>query len=259
MFSLKGITKVLLGAACAAALATAARAADAVIEEAVIVEPGFSWTGLYIGVNAGYSWGDFDHGFDVAAFPPFFDGISEVLETSADGATGGAQIGYNWQVNSLVFGVEADIQAADLDGSDSSTFEFFPPSPVPIAVGLDTEVETELDWFGTARLRLGYVPTERLMVYGTGGFAFGETTTSASAAISVQDVPIAGDEISETTSRTGWAAGAGAEYALTNNWTVKTEYLYTDLGTEDVLAEELLTLDSEVKFHTVRVGLNYKF
>ena len=165
------------------------------------------------------------------------------------------QIGYNWQMGNFVLGVEADAQAANVEGSASQTFPF-----VPIAT-VEADASTELDWFGTARLRLGYVPTERLLIYGTGGFAFGETTTNASYAVT--GLVNLSDSLSEKTSRTGWAAGAGAEYALTDNWTVKAEYLYTDLGEEDVLNidETALSasLNSDVKFHTVRLGVNYKF
>src|SRR5688572_16068589 len=102
-----------------------ALAADAVLyeqpPEAVVIEPGFTWTGLYIGANVGYSWGDFDHVFDLAPVDFIIElpGVTDTFEADADGVTGGAQIGYNWQVNKFVFGVEADIQAASLDGTYS--------------------------------------------------------------------------------------------------------------------------------------------
>jgi outer membrane immunogenic protein len=248
----KSLTRLLLGVVCTVALTTAVNAADAVVEEAVVLEPGFTWTGLYIGANVGYSWGDFDHEFeaDVELIGPFgtsFDG-------DAEGVTGGVQIGYNWQIGNFVVGIEADAQASDVEGGATQFFDFD-------LVTIDTEASTKLDWFGTARLRAGFVPTERLLIYGTGGFAFGETTTNAS--YSVEGLVALSDSLSEKTSRTGWSAGAGAEYAFTDNWTIKGEYLYTDLGEEDVLSieEDLFaaSLNSEVKFHTVRLGVNFHF
>jgi len=251
----KHCAKLLLGAACAAVLTTAASAADAVVEEAIILEPGFTWTGLYVGANVGYSWGDFDHEFEAAA--DALGDFSTSFDADADGVTGGVQIGYNWQLGNFVLGVEADAQASNVEGSASQLFEFTDI----FSTTIEADAGTELDWFGTARVRLGYVPTERLMIYGTGGFAFGETTTNASYFVS--SIIDFGDSLSEKTSRTGWAAGAGAEYAFTDNWTFKAEYLYTDLGEEDVLVidETLFTasLNSDVKFHTVRLGVNYKF
>lgn len=247
---------ILAGAACAAALATAANAADAVVEEAaVIVEPGFTWTGGYIGANIGYGWADFEQAFnaDVIVIGP----LSEEFNADGDGILGGAQAGFNWQTGQFVFGVEVDVQAADIDGSANRFFDFNPVAT------LDADVSTEIDWFGTARGRIGFVPTERLMIYGTGGFAFGETTSTAS----YEAVPIVGpavsDSASSTDTRTGWAAGAGAEYAFADNWTLKAEYLYVDLGEETFLnlQDDLFEADltSDVTLQTVRLGINYKF
>lgn len=250
----KAFTRLLLGAACAACMSSAANAADAVVEEAVILEPGFTWTGLYIGANVGYSWADLNHQLEAdSILGPF----SDDFDAEDDGIIGGAQIGYNWQVDNFVFGVEADVQAADIEGSATNTYLF------PFVAIVDVTARTKLDWFGTARVRAGFVPAERLMVYATGGFAFGETTSTASYVGDSIGGPF-GDQATEKTTRTGWAAGAGAEYAFADHWSLKAEYLYTDLGDEDFLnlAEPLLfeaDLSSEVKFHTVRLGLNYKF
>jgi outer membrane immunogenic protein len=254
--------KAMLTSAALILMTGTAFAADAVVyeqpPEAVVIEPGFTWTGLYIGANVGYSWGDFDHTFDLAPVDlgGGIPGVTDTFEADADGITGGAQIGYNWQVNNFVFGVEADIQASDVQAAYSQTAGIGP-------VEVTTEVGTDLDWFGTARLRLGYVPTERLMLYGTGGFAFGRTTSFGRISAVIPFIGPFDEQVSESKTRTGWAAGAGAEYALTNNWTIKTEYLYTDLGEEEYFNfnEDPInfTLASEVKFHTVRVGVNYKF
>nr|WP_287335715.1 outer membrane beta-barrel protein [Mesorhizobium sp.] len=200
-------TKVFLGAASATLLTVAAHAADSVASEqppeAVLV-PGFTWTGFYVGANVGYSSGDFDH--PIYGDPIFLDPISDVLESDGDGVTGGVQIGYNWQVNSFVLGVEADIQAASVDGTFRHSDSFF----LNQVLFIDTAINTKLDWFGTARLRAGYVPTERLMIYGTGGFAFGETTSSARFdGEGAFGGSFSADGESKSTTRTGWAAGRG--------------------------------------------------
>lgn len=250
-------TAILAGAACAAALGTAANAADAVVEEAaVIVEPGFTWTGGYIGVNVGYGWGDFEQDFN-ATSPFLLDPLNEGFDADGDGILGGAQAGFNWQTGQFVFGVEVDVQAANIDGGANRFFDFG-------LATLDADVSTEIDWFGTARGRIGFVPTERLMIYGTGGLAFGETTSTASyEAVTSIGSPI-GDSASSKDTRTGWAAGAGAEYAFADNWTLKAEYLYVDLGEETFLNLEEpgifeADLTSDVTLQTVRLGINYKF
>ena len=264
MSASKGLVRLLIGAACVAGLTGAANAADVLVEEAIVLEPGISWTGLYVGLNAGYSWGDFDHTANVDPIDLIvtdFPGFSGTFGADADGFSGGAQAGFNWQVNGFVFGVEADIQAANLDGRVSGTEVFDLPivGEVPVTVG----ASTELDWFGTARLRAGFLPTERLLVYGTGGFAFGRTTSTASISAVLPVFGEIGDETSSSDTRTGWAAGGGVEYAIDDNWSIKGEYIYTDLGEEEVFsfAEDPLFADltSDVKFHTVRIGVNYSF
>ena len=205
----------------------------------------------FIGANIGYGWGDFEQAFDAEVI--ILGPLSEGFDADGDGILGGAQAGFNWQTGQFVFGVEVDVQAVNIDGGANRFFDFG-------LATLDADVSTEIDWFGTARGRIGFVPTERLMVYGTGGFAFGETTSSAS-----YDAGIFGsDSASSKDTRTGWAAGAGAEYAFADNWTLKAEYLYVDLGEEtflNLVEPGLLEADltSDVTLQTVRLGINYKF
>lgn len=102
--------------------------------------------------------------------------------------------------------------------------------------------------------------SDRFVVYATGGLAYGQTTSSIS--VSIDGVPLFDPSI--TNDRLGWTVGAGVEYALTDNVTFKTEYLYADLGSAEILNEDLgggmnVTMDSAVAFHTVRAGLNLQF
>ncbi|MDR0254107.1 MAG: porin family protein [Brucellaceae bacterium] len=207
---------------------TSAFAADAIVynEPAPVVADTFSWTGGYIGLNAGYAGGQ--NKLNV------YDGLS--AKDNSNGFLGGIQAGYNWQFDQTIVGIETDFQGAGLKSKAELSFN-----------GQSEAAEAKINWFGTTRVRLGYTPVDRFMVYATGGVAYGKIKASAY-------------DFSQSDTKVGYTVGAGAEYALTNNVTLKTEYLYTDLGKlklDDVNGERF----GEVKapFHTVRVGVNYKF
>jgi len=225
-------------------------AADAIVSEPVpVTVDTFSWTGGYIGINAGYAGGKFKHPFSLN--DELFDETlaSGSVDFNASGFVGGVQVGYNWQLdNGIVLGAEADFQGSTVKGDISANVD-----------ELSAEAETKVEWFGTVRARLGYAATERFLVYGTGGLAYGKVKSSYSLSDGVDSY---GESASKT--KAGWTIGAGAEYAIDNNWTLKTEYLYTDLGKRNLInytSDDLynISLDSKVKFHTVRVGVNYKF
>jgi outer membrane immunogenic protein len=144
--------KILLSTVAFVGLTVTAAAADLPSRMAPVMAapvPVFTWTGFYIGVNAGYGWGnDDDRGFDV------------VNRGSNDGGfVGGAQLGYNYQMGMFVLGAETDIQYADLGGN------FVVDG---VRYGNDNE------FFGTTRLRAG-VAFDRFMVYATGGIAYGDS------------------------------------------------------------------------------------
>jgi outer membrane immunogenic protein len=229
----------LIAASAALLVSTSAYAADVVIDQAPMPEApiaaAYDWTGGYIGVNAGGGFGEFKH----PATGPGVPGGS-FLDVSAGGFLGGVQAGYNWQSGQMIYGVEADFQASSVDAEVSNLF-----------IGGGTLLKTKVDWFGTLRARIGYTPVDRFMVYGTGGLAYGRVKTETLIG------PAGG--ISSSDTKAGWTVGGGAEYAVNTNWTIKTEYLYTDLGKSDVYSAGGTTLENDVAFHTVRVGLNYKF
>ena len=119
-----------------------------------------------------------------------------------------------------------------------------------ITDGVGDFYHTKQDWFGTVRGRVGYA-WDRTLIYATGGFAYGN----------VEDRyfdPVVGTTSSSST-RTGWTVGGGAEYAFTDNWTVKGEYLYVDLDDQRISAPVVDDVTFEHKFNVVRLGLNYKF
>lgn len=263
--------KLVFISAAMALVTTSAYAADAVVVEdvAIIAPDTFSWTGGYIGINSGYAGGKFKNDFDnysggieARAIDP--NGLDGSYEDNASGFVGGVQIGYNWQLNNgWVVGAEADFQGSTLKSKNSITsdYGFYSDS---------SEIKTKVDWFGTVRARVGYTPTERLLVYGTGGLAYGKVKTSYNWQYDIDGENFIDTGFSTSKTKAGWTIGAGAEYAITNNWTFKSEYLYTDLGKANSRATlydynengafgATGDVSSSVKFHTVRVGLNYKF
>lgn len=196
------------------------------------VLPNHNWTGLYAGVNAGAVLSQ-----DRATVRNFI-GASDI---AGSGFTGGVQVGYNWQFGpNWVAGVEGDIGRL---GINRSTSDF------GIAFGVKT------DWYGTVRGRFGY-STGPALLYATGGGAFVNIKNSFDTTFP----PVLAASKSETT--TGWVVGGGIEVALAQNWTAKTEYLYVDAGSQDVINPGIangLTTHFENRFHLFRYGLNYKF
>jgi outer membrane immunogenic protein len=203
-----------------------------------------SWTGLYLGANAGYSWGQ-------SKFDGTFAGGRAASDSEKiNGAIGGVQSGYNHQFGAWVFGWEADFQASGEKGG--STF--------PGAIAVIT-TDHKLEWFGTARSRLGFLATQSILLYGTAGVAYGQVKDSATVTL----VGIGSGTGTFKDVKAGWTAGGGVEGLLGNGWSAKLEYLYMDLGkTEQTLASPVLggTVATETRRTTdniVRAGLNYRW
>jgi len=193
----------------------------------------FSWHGTYVGVTAGYGWGDsrFDDG---ATSNPF----------DIKGFIAGGTIGGNLQLHGRwVVGIEADLSFSDISGS------FGPGNlgqPNGGAWGCGSgPCRTEVEWFGTLRGRVG--PTfGRTLMYATGGLAFGQVKSGIDNSATFQ------------TDRTnmGWTVGGGIEHSLSSNWSGKIEYLHVDLGWTSV-SNGFFKADAD--FDLVRAGLNYRF
>jgi outer membrane immunogenic protein len=258
------LTGLVAGAGAVSAADLPARTAP-IAPVAVPAVPIFTWTGFYAGVNAGYGWqNNEDSSFFVPAGtfgPGTAGGIVSFADDEGDGFVGGGQIGYNYQMGTFVIGVEADLQWADLGGSDGlATFPAsFPGTFVPAGAG------GGVDWFGTVRARLGFA-FDRALIYATGGFAYGGTDNG--------DTGFFDDGGDDT--RTGWALGGGVEYAFTQNLTFGLEGLWVNLdgdnrgtfvGTvEDptgdvvpVFAPGVDRGDDENDFFVARAKMNFKF
>lgn len=195
---------------------------------------GFNWSGAYVGGLIGYGWGDsrFDDGVPSNSF-------------DIDGFAGGLTVGYNYQFNpNWVVGVEGDVSLSGIKGSVGPG-NLGQPNGGAWTCG-SGPCTTEIPWYATARARLGYA-IDNLLIYGTGGVAVGRIESQ------IENDP---DWVTEKT-KFGWAAGAGIEYAFTQNWTVKGEYLHVDLGWTDRNAASDFKADAD--FDAVRFGINYKF
>src|SRR5262245_38233162 len=249
----------------------------------VYIDP-WTWTGFYIGLNGGYSWGRSTTNvgfFTVPAGVPIVPPAGSI--TSADlklnGGIFGGQIGYNWQFDrTWVFGLEADIQWSG--EKDSTLFRCAvapgggPPGPClpgltftpPGAAGGTTlAFDQRRQWFGTLRGRLGVLPSPTVLLYITGGLAYGELKTDLLlSGFTPFGVPVS-VAASQKDTKAGWVVGGGIEGRLWDNWTGKLEYLYMDLG--EASGSIINTAAgsgapwSSSRFHDniLRAGINYKF
>jgi outer membrane immunogenic protein len=260
------LATVFLGALLPVSGANAADLSYPVKAPPVVVIPVFSWTGFYLGANFGYGGDKFKYPF--SAYADEYD--DEELIDSADltgefklnssGFFGGGQIGYNYQFdNGWVAGIETDFQWSGIKGelSGNASLDF---NDVNV-LDADFSAGSEVEWFGTIRGRLGYA-WDKVFLYGTGGAAYGKVKSHYS--INIDDFS-AGDSVSDT--QWGWTVGAGLEYAITDHWTFKTEYLYVDLGSQTLFddggsfrdIQAGAKIDVETQFHTIKAGLNYKW
>jgi outer membrane immunogenic protein len=183
----------------------------------VAAVPVFTWTGFYVGLNAG--WGSRDSNDDTVFVPagtflPPFEGVSGIVSRGGsgnnDGFVGGGQIGYNFQFGSFVIGAEADIQWADFGGDNNVVFV---PAGFPASFVAAGGNNQSTDWFGTVRARAGFA-FDRALIYATGGFAYaGGGDDNNCGFVGGGAFCSGGDD-----TRTGWTIGGGVEYALPVNW-----------------------------------------
>jgi outer membrane immunogenic protein len=240
----------------------------------------WSWSGFYVGLNGGYSWGRSrtDIGFfnTVTGAPIATPGSITSNSFNLNGGVFGGQAGYNWQSGSFVAGVETDIQWS---GEKGSTNFFCAAAPgggafgacapgltftPPGATGVNLSVEQKLQWFGTLRGRVGGLVTPSVLAYVTYGLAYGEVKTNATLGGFTANGTAVAAAFSHSVTKGGWTVGAGLEGRLGGNWTGKVEYLYVDLGSISgtVINTPALigaTYNSKITDNIFRVGVNYHF
>jgi outer membrane immunogenic protein len=262
-----------------------------------------TWTGYYGGIQFGGGWSD-----EAVNFSPNDPVAAEILSgtigfpgeqpvanprISQSGPVGGFEAGYNWQAGpNWVLGLETDFSGSGMSGHASSTSTLI---GAPQFFTQTTTAEQRNDWYGTVRGRAGWLATPNLLLFGTGGFAYGRVGDSADYAqsglgsfistgpggVSVYCVNFAGAGAtcmvgSSSAIRTGWTVGGGVEGLLDQHWSAKIEYQFVDLGTETapITAVAVCTIATcgfsaptpasfnaafHDRFNVVRVGLNYRF
>lgn len=231
----------------------------------------FSWTGFYLGGNVGYGWNNSDVDFEPLPDAATFVFLNpQTLEPDPSGVIGGGQLGFNWQIGKwFVIGAETDFQGTDIEDNDRvEAFEGF------TANGTNPDrflaAHERVQWLGTVRGRIGIAPWCRMLIYGTGGLAYGNVDYSAQTNFGTTFFHGAAYPVDFTETNTGWCAGGGIEYAITHHWTVKVEYLHYDLGDESRTAiERIAGVPPAVPFFVhynfdtsgdiVRGGVNFKF
>jgi outer membrane immunogenic protein len=249
------LRKILMTTVAATALAGSAFAADLPSRRPPPVAyvppvPIFTWTGFYIGANAG---GAFRADNNFNNNNGFFPGVAPVaFANNGNGNNarfiGGGQAGVNWQINQFVLGVEGDGQV--LVGSNNNNNNNF--------FGFGNN-GNNTRFLGTVRAR-GGVAFDRLLIYGTGGLAFGTgPTINNFNPFLVGAGPFVNNTTNGNNWRVGYAVGAGVEYAFLNNWSVKAEYLFTDLGRTNNNNAFFANNAFRERNHIVRVGVNYHF
>jgi outer membrane immunogenic protein len=194
--------------------------------------PIYSWTGFYLGGNAGGAWAT---------------STNPLNTTETTGFIGGGQVGFNFFLPpGIVLGVEGDFDGLTNKSTD-------------ISFNGAVQHDHEIKWLSTARGRVGWA-FDRLLVYGTGGFAWAQEDVTRTQLATAGGIP-AGTVDQITNNRTGWTAGGGLEYAFLPNWTAKVEYLFADLGsvTNTFPNAGITNQTFDLHVNTVRAGVNYKF
>jgi len=219
--------------------------------------PIFTWTGVYIGGQIGYGWGK-ANGSIGDYFGDYF-----ASSTTTNGVIGGAHVGYNLQLNQFVIGLEGDVDGTSMSKNGT---HFFTPYGGLTTGNVNYSVNHSIE--GSIRGRLGYA-WDRVLVYATGGVAFAGFNGNACGGFTENATGAwFGGCRSNSTTRVGWTVGGGLEYAVTNNWSIRAEYRYSDFGHATQYATSwdypvLGALGAYSNRHftenRVQVGFSYKF
>lgn len=238
-----------------------------------------AWDGFYVGVHGGYATGEHkgvgtytDNTGSFAVLDPTENKID------LDGGFGGLQAGYNLQHGAIVYGIEGDVSWGDIKGDDT----FISDDGNNGTTDYTWNIKTEFDWLATLRGRVGFLVKPNLLIYGTGGVAWARTHSDET----VTGFPPQGFNPPQVTvlasaeeDHVGWVAGAGGEWLMDHNWSLKVEWQHIDFGHADTrfsgtaypgtapcpgapLCSFAYSNDSfpgSLELDTFRVGVNYKF
>ena len=245
---------------------TTAAAADMPAKAAAKAAPPYQWTGCYIGLNAGGGASGAD--FTTTVGPGTHLVPADAAEVANDGTgsadvsdyVAGGQAGCNWQTGTLVLGLEGDFDAFRSTAQFANDTNALPVAGVPFVVGQALRT----DYLATVRPRIG-VAADRNFAYVTGGAAFTKTNYTENY-IDAAGPPGIGS-VAGSKYLTGWTAGAGWEYAWTDHWTLRAEYLFAKFGTTSasgVIADAAggansLQGSGDLIVQVIRAGVNFKF
>jgi outer membrane immunogenic protein len=250
--------KVLLMSTVLATMGAPALAADMLVKAPrPLAVPVWSWTGFYLGGHLGGGWAKSDWFEDftqsASGAPVGFQDAS----ISPAGFLGGGQVGFDYQTGWVVLGIQADADLASLKGTQGNCF------PTLGAIGFPNNCSALIESMGTVTGRVGVV-FDRTLFYLLGGFAWEhERLDDTCIGCNVGGKTILDRSV---TTRGGWTAGAGLEYAFAGNWSAFLQYNYMRFGTRDLQFTTALadgtppfTADVRDHIHVVKAGINYRF
>jgi outer membrane immunogenic protein len=265
------VKKLLFASVMSLAMVVGAGAADLMPAPAPVPvytkapPPAWSWTGFYLGLQGGAGWGtsqDSTTATQLAGGPVVPNTVPGLFQSSygLNGFHGGGTAGFNWQTGPIVWGVEGDISAADINGSGDCTSLWNTP------LGFQpTGCQTKMTAFGTLTGRLG-VTVDHALVYVKAGGAWAHFNHNS---VAIPDFPVIPVTASISDNRSGYTVGTGIEYKFWHGWSAKVEYNYMDFGTRNLTFAYFLTTtgalfatgfaDDKERVHVVKAGLNYRF
>jgi outer membrane immunogenic protein len=224
---------------------------------------GQSWYGFYIGVHGGYGWGNSAIQYTPDAFyAPLFTAAGAPTSAAGKpkGFLGGITYGSNWQFDRIVLGTDSDFSFTDIKSSQTINGAF---GGIPFTAN----ASQKLSWFGTTRLRGGFLLSDNILLYGTGGLASGRIEASSNNIVNIPGgCLIAGGCPSGAITKNmwGWAAGGGVEVA-SGPWQFRAEYLHYDLGTANYVMRDFVVplnvINAAVRVNgdMVRGAITYRF
>lgn len=218
----------------------------------------YNWGGWYVGGNVGYGMSK-----ETTAIAPtnanagIVSGLGLVPTSqnpSSNGVIGGGQVGYNYQISPMwLVGVEATMNGSDIKGSQSHTFS---AAPLGFPASLTTNTVEKLNWYGTVVGKVG-LTMDRAMLYGVGGLAYGDFTRTNTISLSTPIPAINGSAVGSSSGKTGWTAGLGLEYAMTQNWRAGLEGGWVDFGNESAASSATVAKTPFIFSHSGDMAFAY--
>jgi outer membrane immunogenic protein len=231
--AMKRVLATVLSSAVAAGTAFAADLPPAPPPRAPAVyappPPVYNWTGFYLGINGGWGFGKSD--WNLPNGLPGAPGSLDTGSFNVNGGLVGGTVGFNWQSDWFVAGLEGDFDGSWMNGTAS--------------ICGTVACETKNTWLATIRGRVGYA-ADRVLFYATGGGAFGDVVVNTTTNWQSAD-------------KTGWTAGAGIEGAFSEHWTARLEYLYVDLQNSSFTPAAGFPVNVKFNANLIRTGVDYKF